>query len=353
MSSKIDWNKLDPELQSLYSRGLGRGEIAKQLGLSEDSVRHRIDKLKLTGDTKTNEPDNIDEEFCLEAYRKIPENPSFDQILDGLVAAQGFQEQFNIGDYSITRKIRTETPIIACFWSDLHIGSPSVDYSLLKAHKGLIQKHKNIYLCLGGDGWDGFLPSFKNSGAVAAQLVSPQIQMLGIRQLLKELHDKVISICGGNHNDFLVKKTGVDANRFVLDGMKFPYLPNGGLIKLTVGKQTYKIIQKHHWGFNSRLNQFNTHHRIRDFLYSAADIVVTEHEHNPGMETQWVEEYDTKRQVVNVRTGTYKIGDPYSRRLFKDGVPGPECLVLFPDRKKIVGFDGVDAIEDALRYTRR
>jgi predicted transcriptional regulator len=350
---KANWTVLEPQLRELRARGTTNAEIAKALGVTISTVESKLRRLGLTGQSEDPKDDNLDEAFALAAYRKLPEKPSIDRIFDGCIAAQGFQEQFNISEYSVEREIKAERPVVITFWSDLHIGSAATDYALLKAHTKLIKDRSNLYVCLGGDGWEGFLPSFKNAGAVASQVVSPQLQMLAYRQLLTELKGKVISICGGNHNDMLVKKTGVDATRFVLDGMNFPYLPNGGLIKLTVGGVEYKIIQKHHWRFNSSLNKFNSHHRMRDFLYSAADVFVTEHEHNPGMETEWIEEYDTRRQIVNIRTGAYKIGDPFSRRLWKDGVPGPECLVLFPDRKKIVPFDGVDAIEDALRYCKR
>lgn len=346
-----DWTSLEPRLRELHKEGLPYREIAEKLGLTRGKVESKLRRLGLyDADRSAPKPESSDEEFCLRAWQGLPPNPTVNQIFDGLMAAQDFNSQFDIGEYCIDRAVKTVKPIVLLFWSDWHIGSPATDYALLKAHIDAVKARKEVYVCLGGDGWDGFLPSFKNSGAVAAQLVSPQLQMLAYKQALIELRAKIISICGGNHNDMLVKKTGVDANRFVLDGMEFPYLPNGGLIRLTVGKVEYKIVQKHHWRFNSSLNKFNTHHRIRDLLYSAADIVVTEHEHNPGIETEWVEEFDQKRQIVNVRTGAYKIGDAFSRRLWKDGVPGPECMVLFPDRKKIVPFDGVDAIADAVRY---
>ena len=91
---------------------------------------------------------------------------------------------------------------------------------------------------------------------------------------------------------------------------------------------------------------------MREKLYPLADVVVTEHLHNPGIEGTHEYEYDAQRNVVNIRTGTYKIGDSYSRSLWKDGVPGSQVVVLFPNSRKIVPFDGPDAIDDAERYLR-
>ena len=57
-----------------------------------------------------------------------------------------------------------------------------------------------------------------------------------------------------------------------------------------------------------------------------------------------------KRTVVEIRTGSYKIGDKFSQQFFKEGRPGPQTVVLYPDRRKMVPIHGADALNDARTY---
>ena len=287
-------------------------------------------------------------------FPKKPEDLSFEETMDAFIAAKDIGDKFNIGEYMVTIGVKTDIPIAISFLSDVHMGSPVTDYEGLRDDLKLIETHPQLFMFAGGDWNDSFLPSFRNAGAVLNQLVSPDIQFKATSNILKHFCDKkkLLAKSGGNHDAFMTKVTGVDMNFWILKGEKPPYLPYGGLIKLTVGKQTYNILWKHKWRYNSSLNEFNTHHRAYEILYPNADIVVMEHNHTPGIETIEKGEFDAKKTLVNIRTGGYKVGDAYSRTYFKDGRRGAQTVILYPEEHRLVPMHGAKAIEDATIYLR-
>lgn len=280
-----------------------------------------------------------------------PDKITFSDVKAAYAKSQ-VREKSNVSQNVGTVSLPDSKPIALSFISDMHIGSPFVDYEALFSDIETIRDTPGFYVCMGGDGYDNFLPGFKDAGAVAGQLQPPQIQLLTYEKILEELGDKLVGIVGGNHNEKVSKATGVSPEYFVYRGVKCPYLRQGGLLRVNLGGVEYQILWKHNYRFGSSLNQFNSHHRMLEMLYPMADIVVTEHEHNPGIET--VERFDLglARTVVSIRTGSYKGADPYSMNYFKAGRRGPQTVLLWPKERKILPIHGEDAIAHALTYMR-
>ncbi len=82
------------------------------------------------------------------------------------------------------------------------------------------------------------------------------------------------------------------------------------------------------------------------------DIVVTEHEHNPGMESIEKFDFDQRRTILNVRSGSYKGDDPYSMNYFKAGRSGPQTIVFWPNERRVLGMHGANSLNDAVTYLR-
>jgi hypothetical protein len=365
MSRKPKWLKLMPRLEELAKRGYTRSEIANTLGVTYEALRTQLKRLKLTGkeikirnayQNRTElkliqcpTPTNLKEPRSL----KHPQGyTSIDEMLDQYESVKDFHARHNISEYIIRHKIKTNKPIAVTFLSDLHLGSPATNYIALKKDLQSIRECDDIKICAGGDWEDSFIPDFKDAGAVANQLSKPQDQFCDSEAIYLEFEDKIIAKISGNHDEMIVKKTGVSPTFFVVRNKKFRYLKDGGLVKLTIGDVTYEILWHHKWRYQSTINLFNSHHRMAEMLCPNCDIVVQEHEHNPGSETLSRWEYDAKKKVINIRTGTYKEGDTFSRKFYKEGVIGPATVVLFPDRRKIESFVDVDAIRDAQAYMR-
>jgi len=284
--------------------------------------------------------------------KKTVQEITLPEILDGFIERQSFHDNFSIRQLTAEPAINTKKPIALTFLSDVHVGSPHTDYEGFLSDVEKIMSCERHYVALGGDLADNFSPNFKNKAAAVWQLEPPQIQLLTEEKIIEYLRGRIIAKIGGNHDKMIERDTGVSAQYFIMRNKPFPYLPEGGLIKLLIGDIEYKIIWKHHYRFNSSLNKFNTHHRMIEMLVPDADIAVTEHEHSPGIESTEVGEYDARRTQIGIRTGAYKLDDPYSMAYWKAGRIAPQTVILWPDKKKILALHGRDAIEDAQTYLK-
>ena len=310
--------------------------------LNPDTIRNHIRRL-----TKKNKEQPLKVEFP----DKL-ESLNMEETIDSFIAAQDIARKFNIGEYMASIKLNVDHPIAVSFVSDVHLGSPATDYEALKDDLNLIDSDERLFLMAGGDWEDSFMTSFKDAGAVFGQIQPPSTQFKASSNILKHLCDrnKLLAKCAGNHDSMLTRISGVDMNYWILQGEQPPYFPYGGLVKLFVGKAEYKILWKHKWRYNSTLNQFNAHHRAYEMLYPDSDIVIMEHEHNPGIETIERGEFDMKKSIINIRTGSYKGGDAFSRKFYKDGRRGAQTVVFFPDKKYMAPMHGTKAIRDAIYY---
>ena len=266
--------------------------------------------------------------------KRWPKDPSVDDVERIVLTAQEVRQDLLPDQMQAAVTIKTDQPIALSFISDVHIGSGYVNYRAFFDDLRIIRSDPRFFLAAGGDWADKFMPSFKDASASTWQIVPAELQLLFTQKILKALEPSIVACIGGNHNDMDMKLTGISTDRMIHRDGAPAFMPHGGLLTLTVGQATYRIIWKHHWRYNSALNQFNSHHRILEQLAPSADIVVTEHEHNPGMESIERFEYDDKRTIINVRTGAYKENDAFSMKYFKGGRRGPQTLILWPDRSE-------------------
>ncbi len=320
------------------------------------TVYHRYNKGQTSPDPlmpHTGQADSFaDRVQIIRTSKKTPGNLPADDWRRVFTEAQGIRDIVSDRELYCAATIKTKTPVALCFFGDWHLGSAHTDYQRLYADAQFVAETENIYCGISGDRTDMFVPGFKDASAVMGQLAPPDLQLEAMDSLLKLLGPKVVAAIGGNHDTMARRKTGVDVERWVRKGYSFSYMPHGGVLTLTVGDQAYKILWKHHYRFNSSLNQFNSHHRMMELLEPTADLIVTEHEHNPGIESVERGTGEARRTVISIRTGAYKIDDGYSMDFFKEGRPGPQTVILFPDRKKVLAMHGVEALQDAAIYLR-
>ena len=281
--------------------------------------------------------------------KKRPKDYSLDEMANAFISAQQVLDDQSISQNSANVTIPAKVPIGLSFISDVHLGSPATNYQAFFADITRISQDPRLYLGKGGDWCDMFMGSFTDASAAAHQLQPPDIQIGFEDNIVKKLGDSIIAMIGGNHDSMATRKTGISHHDLLRRGDRFAFLPQGGLVNLTVGKITYRILWKHSYRFNSSHNEFNSHHRMAQFL-AQCDVRVLEHLHSPGTETVEELEFDQKHTVVNIKTGTYKEEDGYSMSKWKAGRRGPQTIVLYPDRKKIVPFHGAEALEDAQTY---
>lgn len=342
--------KISPEVarDAIAKYGSSR-KAAKHLGVHNTTVSRQANKIK---ETPPEQPPIMEKALdILYMDKKKPKDLSLEDILSAFKNAQEFRSSLSIKQLEATIKVPTNRPIALSFFSDVHIGSQFTNYHALENDINKIIECRDIFVMLGGDISDK-MQTFRNVDTAAGHLHPTQVQLIAEERLIDTLGDKLLAKIGGNHDVMDAKRSGVDSNFYINRGRKYPYLPFGGFIKLIVGKITYGLLWKHRYRYNSTINQFNSHHRMLEMLEPTADVVVQEHEHNPGIESVERFEYDSRKTVISVRTGTYKLDDPYSVEFFKSGRVAPQTIIFFPDKRKILGLHGEDAINDANHYLR-
>lgn len=336
-------------ITQLKNSGESWENIRKQL--SEDTGKDfTIDQLRSKFRLRGKSEKPTEPTIPLSMSEKSVDDITAKDFIEDFKRAQSFRQKFSIKELQIEKRIESDSPIALTFISDPHLGSPYTDYDSFWADIERVRNNDNLWCVKGGDFSDKFMAQFKDKSAPVNQLAPAQQQLLAVEKIMEYIEDKIVAAIGGNHDRMDEKQTGISTEYFIHRGKSFAYMPHGGLIKLTVGETEYKILIKHHYRFGSSLNLFNSHHRMLEVLAPDCDIVVQEHEHNPGIESIEKFEFDQKRTVINIRTGTYKINDPYSLDYFKAGRIAPQTVILWPDRKKVLAMHGAEAISDALVY---
>ena len=277
------------------------------------------------------------------------EDADWNDCLGGFSKAKSYRDKFSIGYRKVACRIKTTKPVAFACISDVHIGSPHTDYEAFGADMGRIIDDKRFYLMKGGD-WADKMSNFRDKQAATGQLHPEKIQLITVERIMDAMKGRIVAAIGGNHDTMDARKTGVSSEYWIHRNQPFPYMPTGGLVELTVGKQTYKIVWSHTYGIgHSRLNKHNVFRWLRQEISSSADIYILEHHHDPSMLEHELDEFE-KQKVLEIRTGTYKITDPYAQQYFKEGRRGPQPFVLFPDKKKVVAIHGEDGIENMQTY---
>lgn len=328
---------------------------AESLGISDSAMRRRLKKI---GTVKEPPRAGAPPEYLINVAAVIQENKkdvkelNWRDYVDGFDGAKRFRRDAK-GDHGyrvVKSRIKTDQPIAVCFISDVHIGSPHTDYQGFLEDIALIESDPRIYVGKGGD-WADKMSGFRDATASVGQLHPEEVQLLAVESIMEgPLNGRIIAAIGGNHDRMDARKTGLSSEYWIHRGKPFPYMPTGGLVELTVGSETYRIVWTHQYGTgNSRLNPHNIFRWIRQELDTSGDIFVLEHHHDPSIMTREMQDFE-KRTVVEIRTGSYKIDDKFSQQFFKEGRHGPQTVILFPDRHKIVPCHGKEALSDAIVY---
>jgi len=260
-----------------------------------------------------------------------------DEVFDFCEKSQKVVGKSKLAQYDAHIKIKTKDPIIIVFAACFHMGSLFTDYdSLREAIKFMIDT-PNLYMGLCGDMIDQFMFNFRDKSVPHSQILSPQHQALLLQKILHDWDkkEKILWKVFGNHERYLERISGTSLGELILSNTnRSPFMPDGGLITLEVGKTVYTLFVKHKARFKSSVNPLHQPAQVARYIQSA-DVVCTSHEHNPAIGMI----HDKGEKIVLIRTGSYKIDDSFSMRFFRPGVIGLPSIVLFPDEKKIVIFD--------------
>ena len=261
-----------------------------------------------------------------------------------------------------TVKINSDTPIAVCYSSDWHLGSICSDHLALSKHLDYIIDTDDLYLVSNGDENDN-MQIFRNVSARAQSLPIGE-QAKTFAAIYHELCDNNKLLCAGygNHSEEFEERNVGFSYSAMVKGSRIPYFRGIGKLYLQVGKgknmQEYTHIMSHDGKGNSAVNPLYGAQRQAMLYDPTADVSIASHTHNPAFSYSFGHgAEDAKRhQVVfplqpriDIRTGTFKTGDPFSQRYFGQGKIGIPTIVFSPKTREMVPFS---TPEHAMAYIK-
>lgn len=125
--------------------------------------------------------------------------------------------------------------------SDLHIGDPLCDISLVKKYIEYIKNTPNAYCVLNGDLINNAVKMSVSD--VYNDIMSPDEQIDFVYKLFAPIQDKILFITSGNHERRTNKEVGVDVNKYLAIrwGIEDRYRLEGGVLVIKLGAIKNKL----------------------------------------------------------------------------------------------------------------
>ena len=232
-------------------------------------------------------------------------------------------------------------PIAISVISDQHIAPGSTcNFERLREDAELIRDTPGFYAVFGGDGVDNHI---KHRSALIHAQSSPDQQWKLFDHYLQLFGDKILTIISGNHDAWTAQIGGVDYLGKIAEQNKICYAPAEARLNISVAGQEYKMMVRHQTGrFNSSLNQTHAVKRHYEYGTDLFDIGVICHHHEAACEA--FIRHGLKRYAA--RPGSYQILSPYAHQYgYSRAIPTCPTFILFPEERRIIGFDDVkDAV---------
>lgn len=224
---------------------------------------------------------------------------------------------------------------------DWHVDSPYCHHRELARKLRLVLDHDRLLLGILGDQWDNFMPTKIKANAA----ITPDLARRAVRDLLLQLSRKIVFVVLGNHDLFSNASGGGDAT----DDVSFlacPVLREGGRLLLKTMGCEYVLGVKHRYRFNSSFNPNHSTRRMLDEDEIAGDFDAGFIGHHHILDVE--DGHKRGRQRVFIRTGTFKVNDPWSlQHGYNPGQVGMPAVVFWQQEKRMVPFRHV---EDAVAY---
>ena len=232
-------------------------------------------------------------------------------------------------------------PIAISVISDQHIAPGSTcNFERLREDAELIRDTPGFYAVFGGDGVDNHI---KHRSALIHAQSSPDQQWKLFDHYLQLFGDKILTIISGNHDAWTAQIGGVDYLGKIAEQNKICYAPAEARLNISVAGQEYKMMVRHQTGrFNSSLNQTHAVKRHYEYGTDLFDIGVICHHHEAACEA--FIRHGLKRYAA--RPGSYQILSPYAHQYgYSRAIPTCPTFILFPEERRMIGFDDVkDAV---------
>lgn len=129
--------------------------------------------------------------------------------------------------------------------ADFHIGDMMSDWDHIKSLLEYVRTKDNCYCVLGGDLMDTAIAS--SIGDTYAANLSPMSQIEMCVKLFEPIKDKILAVCGGNHERRVYKSDGIDMTQVFCNqlGIGSRYTATTALLFIRFGKGDRKADKTH------------------------------------------------------------------------------------------------------------
>ena len=240
-------------------------------------------------------------------------------------------------------------PTGIAFLSDLHLGNSGTDYHALLADTKLVSDTDGMYAVFHGDGLDNWITP-KLQGLQRGQAVSFQTELMLFRRWLELIHEKLLLVVSGNHDNWTQKLSGLDLIPTFLGDTHVLYDPYEVRTTVTCGSGSWDVLIRHKWKYSSI---FNPTHGIEvgfDRLTLPFDIGIGGHTH---IGTLFRPFYRHNKERLALLTGAYKRIDSFSKEIGYAETANNGCgaIIFMPDGKMWYNSD-LEVACDYLKYLR-
>lgn len=345
------WTKKDrSSLSKMKEAGADLDTMCRKLGRTKVSILEELG-TKCCETTAKARRTNVEKE-AINFLDMNHRDRDYKNVWSSILDFQRSLDEKSIEQNVANIAIKSNKWIGVAFLGDMHIGNMATDYKSMLHHRDLIRDSKDLYVTFNGDYCDNYLPSSHASGMFEA-LFPPAVQKNLAKDYIESLKDKVLALTSGCHDIFGLKASDFDVTEYLAKHSDAVYLGNGGLIHLTVGKVTYRVMVRHKYRFHAGDNPTQTCKKMFEKM-GGFDVGVVSHNHIAAIEESTKEGMDGNLKRIFVRAGTYKTHDRYGRQLgFSEGDIGVPVVIFNPNTRDMRGFQNLPEGIDYLKYLNK
>jgi hypothetical protein len=241
-------------------------------------------------------------------FSEVPETLKGDALLDYVELAGEKCRKFEYSREHIKSNIKVDQEWIAVVCSgDWHVENQNVLFNKLRNDLTLIGDTKGAYYVFMGDETDNFIPAGKHMGGSNEAVVPPRMARATAKACFDLLNNKTLAMISGCHAKWSINADDYDFLEDLSKEIQVPFLGSGGTIDITAGNVEYRFYARHKPQFSSGDNPL---HACRSYLRrrdSSCDVIAMAHHHVAAYGC----DYFQNRNIILLRTGTYKPTDRY------------------------------------------
>ena len=178
-----------------YEKHGTKQAAADSLDLPVTTFRSYLKKAKVKQSKSDSQPPLFEKLEVIFKDKRTLEKLSLAEMIEGFKKAQGFRAKFDIKQLQASCEIPAKKPIALVHFSDVHFGSPSVDYEAILEDAELIKQNKNLFVMLGGDLSDK-MGTFRDASTAGGQLHPIKIQLAAQEKYIDYLGDRIVAKIG-------------------------------------------------------------------------------------------------------------------------------------------------------------